>query len=451
MNSVDEHRWSAYIGGVGSGKTHILVIQALREAMIPGTRGLLGAPSYRMLYDVTMKKFFELCPPEWIKNWSVTRMALTLRNDSEILFRSFDNADSLQGHDLDWFGGDEMGLVAVSVFRQMQARLRRPGGRHKGFIVGNPAGPTHWTYHYFVNLAREYPADYNLTGATSYENTFLNAAYTEEMAKSYGKDSLYYRRFVLGEFVAFEGAYWPNFNLRPWPEGHVCTIADVTKILRPRSEVIWNFGRVLDFGFEHPWTLMWWVHDGNTIIFFDEYWKRHSTIREHLLSARSKEQLHHKWFGPVGYSISWTDHDAQGRWEVQNCTDLDGNNIGFECSPVEKHKTVMDSIITVQGLVEQGRLFVTDNCKNALLEIPSYRAKSSDDKGKFKPVKEEPIKEKDDTCDCVRYVSWMELRGTLDWRRAIDKPTDFIRISPTDVDKEFAHYSPETLNRGNAL
>lgn len=454
MDGTDQYPFCAYIGGVGSGKTHTLILQALREASIPGTRGLIGAPSYRMLYDVTMKKFFELCPESWIENYSVTRNFVLLKNGSEIIFRSFDNEDSLQGHDLDWFGGDEMGLTTIGVFRQMQARLRRPGGRHKGFVVGNPSGPTHWTYDYFVLKAQQYPETYKLISATSYENSFIPDSYTSEMEKSYGKDSLYYKRFVLGEFVAFEGAYWPNFNIRFHPEGHILhgrledglpTLAELNLVLKPQSEVAWNWGRVLDFGFEHPWVLMWWVHDGNTIVFFDEYYQRHSTIREHMMTIKAHEKVHRALYGAHVPAVSWTDHDAQGRWEVQNCLDLEGNNIGFNCSPAEKNKAVMDSIICVQSLIEQNRLFISGACEHARIEIPSYRAKPMEGKGKT--AKEEPIKEKDDTCDCLRMACWMELRGVTSFMREEKMPLIVpARVTPSNIAQEFQEYGANLLN-----
>jgi hypothetical protein len=35
----------------------------------------------------------------------------------------------------------------------LQGRLRKQDSARKGFVVGNPAGPTHWTYDYFVTKA----------------------------------------------------------------------------------------------------------------------------------------------------------------------------------------------------------------------------------------------------------------------------------------------------------
>jgi len=430
FRSCDEVPFSAYIGGVGSGKTHVLGLQALRESAVPGTRGVIGAPSYRMLADVTRHKFFELCPATWIREFKMAENRVILQNNSEILFRSFDQPGPLQGLTLDWFGGDEIGLVKEDVFRMMQGRLRRAGGSHRGFVVGNPAGPTHWTFDYFVNKATEFPETYRLVQATSYENSFLEDAYTRQMEISYGKDSLYYRRFVMGEWVAFEGAYWYHFDIRPIEMGGmVCTMSQVKELLDNTRR--WYYGKVLDFGFEHPWTMLWFVHDGETIVFFDEYVKRHGLMKDNLEAIKAKEAEHRKIFGPIDTTWAWTDHAAQDRAEIQNCRNEQGDFIGFQCKPAEKNIAasrsqtaigvattgVMTTIILVQRLIQQRRLFITTRCEQTRREVPSYRAVPAEKAA----GKERPIKEHDDTCDCVRMACWMELGLNTGWIPALSE------------------------------
>ena len=59
FHACDEVPFAAYIGGFGSGKTHVLCLQILRFLCKPSF-GLVGAPTYRMLSDTTQRKFFEL-------------------------------------------------------------------------------------------------------------------------------------------------------------------------------------------------------------------------------------------------------------------------------------------------------------------------------------------------------------------------------------------------------
>jgi phage terminase large subunit len=96
---------------------------------------------------------------------------------------------------------------------------------------------------------------------------------------------------------------------------------------------------------------------------------------------------------------------------MENCKDEQGKAIGISCVPAEKHKTVMESILLVQTLLGQHRLFIGEDCENALREIPSYRSKPNEN------GKEEPVMVADDTCSCIRYATWMELNRTCDFHR----------------------------------
>jgi len=384
-----------------------------------------------MLADTTRRKFFELCPPSWIKTFIKSENKVYLKNGSEIIFRSLDSPERLTNLELDWFGLDEIGEVELETFEMLQGRLRKPGGSHRGFGVGNPAGPTHWTYEYFVLKAETMPEEYHLTHATSYANTFLSTDYTERMEKSFGTDSLYFKRYVLGQFVAFEGAYWPDFDVRYYPDGHVIRVEQIAEILTPPL----YFGKVLDFGYEHPFCLLWYIHDRKKIIFFDEYHKRHETILNHCKAIKKKEKEHQTLLGVHLTNSAWTDHDAQCRAEIENCKDESDKFIGFTCVPAEKK--VMESILSIQSLIVQRRLFISDRCVRSRIEIPSYRAKPID-----KSTKEQPIKHQDDTCDCIRMAGWEEFKHELDFIRQRD---EFVRVREETQDSEDKFFGSSSI------
>ncbi len=420
LRNCNEVTYSGYIGGFGSGKTHILVIQALLCCGGTKTLGCIGAPTYRMLEDTTQQKFFELCPPSWIKDFSKSRNMVTLVNGTEILFRSMDNPGRLASLELNWFGIDEAGLVKEDTYKMLVGRLRRRGTR-KGFVVGNPAGLTHWTYDYFVTLAADHPELFRLVQAPTYDNTFLPHEYVTDMEVSFGTNTFYYKRYVLGQFVAFEGAYWPNFDARPYSKGgHVMNRENAREFSMKPGGV--HYGRVFDFGFEHPFAAMWYMTDGTTMVFFDEYVQKHGLIKQHCIQMRKQENIHQRWFGPHSYRAAWTDHEAVSRAEVAAAKDADGKNIGFTCVPSEKK--VMESILLVQALFGMRHLFLTEDCTRALREIPSYHSKKD-------IVGEEPLRENDDTCCCLRYATWSELQHNLPYKRYKDVSYD--TSMPEDV------------------
>jgi PBSX family phage terminase large subunit len=425
MTNVDEVSFAAYIGGFGSGKTHVLCLQSLREASIP-SRGLIGASTYRMLEDTTQRKFFELCPPSWIESWRKSNDTLTLRNGSEIIFRNLESPGRLASLELDWFGLDEIGEVKQDIFRMLQGRLRKKGGRHRGFGVGNPAGPAHWTYEYFVILAEKYPNKYRLTQAPSNENTFLPEDYITDMTVSFDPESAYFKRYVLGQFCAFEGAYWENFKATYYPQGHILPYENFLSIFDVNERHSLSWGKVIDFGYENPFACLWYVHNGRKIVFYDEYYQRRKTVKEHCIAIRNQEAEHQRKFRSPLLPWAYTDHDAQCRGEIQNCHDDANQFIGFDCRPADKQ--VLEGILLVQALFGQTALFISDKCERTRREVSSYRSKA-------KSSKEEPLKEDDHTCDAMRMACQMEMSHMLPYKRWQDLGYQLAHTDLQEVEK----------------
>jgi len=348
-------------------------------------------------------------PPSWVSSFHKQQNKATLRNGTTILFRSLDNPGRLAGLELDWFAIDEIGLIKEETFKMLQGRSKTSSIR-KGIGAGNPAGPVHWTYEYFVKKARDNPDIYRLIQASSYENDYLHKDFTRDMEVSFGKDSVYYKQYVLGQFVAAEGAFWSNFNAAPYPTGHVIFISQIRDKIRGRGRGV-RWGRVIDFGFEHPFVCLWYVTNGEWIIFFDEYVKRRGLIKQHCLAMQKKEALHQQLFGLHHYGVAWTDHEAVSRAEIAAAKDEDGKSIGFDCIPVEKK--VMEGILLVQGLFGHQKLLIANTCIRTLQEIPSYHSKGG-------VVGEEPEREDEDACCCIRYACWAEMRHSIPYQRYKD-------------------------------
>jgi hypothetical protein len=161
---------------------------------------------------------------------------------------------------------------------------------------------------------------------------------------------------------------------------------------------------------------MWYVHDGETIIFFDEYYKAHELIRNHVGELNRREAMWRRYLPGFQSQKTWSDVDAQDVSEIVNCLDAEGTRIGFPVRSAEKK--VIPGILLVQALIQRGNFFISDRCTHARVEIPSYRSKPVD-----KTTKEEPVKEKDDTVDAIRMACWMELRRAVPYNipRALDK------------------------------
>ncbi|HJY05797.1 MAG TPA: terminase family protein, partial [Bryobacteraceae bacterium] len=166
-------RFKGFSGPVGAGKSMALCFAAFRLATKnPGCQGLLGAPTYRMMRDVTQVACLRLLdenevPYEFHKSENIIRIA---EIDSEILLRSLDEPERLRGTNLAWFGIDELTLTTEDAWVRLEARLREPRARRLcGFGVWTPNGHD-WVYRRFIKSA---VPGYECVRARPQENKFI--------------------------------------------------------------------------------------------------------------------------------------------------------------------------------------------------------------------------------------------------------------------------------------
>ncbi len=218
--------YKAYVGGIGSGKSHIGAYDLLISAE-PGSLNSVVAPTYRMLSDSTKRSFIELATKLGLWNESqhrVTDNQAMLNNGVEILFRSGDNPNSLRGPSLRRVWMDEAGLMDESVFNVMIGRLRF--GRQMGSLTATftPQGKEHWTYRLFADETNPNVA---LFRSSTKDNPFLAREFYDNLLLQYGKGQgglLRARQELEGDFVVVEGAEWgaefftKEFWFNQWPE-----------------------------------------------------------------------------------------------------------------------------------------------------------------------------------------------------------------------------------------
>jgi hypothetical protein len=185
------HKFRAFIGGVGSGKTRAGVVEILRQP--PGTTGVVAAPTYPMLRDATLATFLELTRAAGIlTSFNKSEMSATVMGERQVLFRSADNPDRLRGPNLGWFWLDEAALMVSDAWKIMLGRLRRHPGR--GWITTTPRG-RNWLYHEFVSGG----PSYWMTRAPSRSNPWNPPDFVDSLERSYS--DLFRRQEVEGEFV----------------------------------------------------------------------------------------------------------------------------------------------------------------------------------------------------------------------------------------------------------
>ena len=194
-------RFKGFSGPVGSGKSMALVQEAIHLSVVNGgLLGLIGAPTYAMLRDVTQRAIFEELERSGIPfDFRKQENILTLNDlGSEIIFRSLDNPERLRGTNLAWMGIDELTYCHEEAWLRLQARLRHPLATHLcGFGVWTPNG-FDWVYDRFIGP--EALSGYEAILARPRENINLPGGFYETLLHSY--DAKFAAQEVEGQYLS---------------------------------------------------------------------------------------------------------------------------------------------------------------------------------------------------------------------------------------------------------
>jgi hypothetical protein len=194
-------KFKGFSGPVGSGKSLALVQESIRLSVVNGgLLGLIGAPTYAMLRDVTQRAIFEELERSSIPFVFKKQENLLALNDlgSEIIFRSLDNPERLRGTNLAWMGIDELTYCREEAWLRLQARLRHPLATELcGFGVWTPNG-FDWVYDRFIGP--EALSGYEAILAKPRENINLPTGFYDTLLHSY--DSKFAAQEVEGQYLS---------------------------------------------------------------------------------------------------------------------------------------------------------------------------------------------------------------------------------------------------------
>jgi PBSX family phage terminase large subunit len=273
---------------------------------------------------------------------------------------------------------DEATLVAEAFWAQLLARMSVPGAQL--FATTNPDSPAHWFKREVVDRADE--LGYYSVKFTLDDNKWLNEhnpGYIAQLKREY--TGLWYRRFILGEWVQAEGAVYDMWD----PDRHVIEPETVPTIVRTLS-----LG--LDYGTTNPTRgilLGLGRREGEPwrLYALDE-WAPPVGLTDAGFSTRLKEWL------SMRESPEWVYVDpAAASFKVQLFQD------GFS-SVTNGSNAVLPGIRTVASLLSTDRLLVSSRCERLISELSGY---AWDPKATLRG-EDAPIKMDDHSADALRYA-----------------------------------------------
>lgn len=219
--------YTAYIGGLGSGKSFGGIARGLRFSQQPkppdayhGSRGTIAAATYPHLRDTILPLTEAMVEGIGLANWSrdykKSEKKLTLHNGATIIFRSLDDPDTVvRGPELSWVFIDEGRNVDMYSWKLVIGRLRQPGYQWGAWTASTPNGHD-WMWRVFHPGSPERWEGAQWFNAPTAENPHLPPEYVAALTAAY--EGRFYEQEVLGRFVgAIEGAVFPYWD----PKEHI--------------------------------------------------------------------------------------------------------------------------------------------------------------------------------------------------------------------------------------
>ena len=275
---------------------------------------------------------------------------------------------------------DEATLVPQEFWTQLLGRMSVPGA--KLFASTNPGSPAHWLKRDFIDRRDELGIRY--WHFTLDDNPSLGRDYVAAIRAEFV--GLWFRRFVLGEWIAAEGAVFDMWD----DERHVTdTLPDIHRWI----------GVGVDYGQANPFhaTLLGLGRDRR--LYIASEWRYDGRQQRRQLTDVEYSERLRAWLsdvpgvGAVRPSFVTVDPSAAS-FSAQLRRD--------KLTPTPANNAVLDGIRTISSLLSAGKLVVHSSCKSLITEMPGY---AWDDKAAEKG-EDKPIKVADHGIDSSRYVTY---------------------------------------------
>lgn len=289
---------------------------------------------------------------------------------------------------------DEATTLPEEFFTQLLGRMSVPGARM--FVSTNPDNPAHYLRTKFLDRIEELP-DWRSWHFTLEDNPSLTDQYKASIRSEF--TGLWYRRFILGEWVAAEGAIFDMWD----PDTHVVPHDDLPPMVRVLAVGI-------DYGTTNATSAVALGLGTDGVLYAVDEWRFDAAQAQQRHTDTQLSAGIRGWLPDLPARPEWVVVDpAAASFKVQLASDGVLNVMNGE-------NDVAYGIRLTAALLGAGRLRVSDRCKGVVSEAPGY---SWDPKATEKG-EDRPLKVADHSLDALRYA--IATTETL-WRPYLDAPT----------------------------
>lgn len=205
-------KYLLYGGSLGGGKSWYLCAEAIRNAMLyQGNRLVIVRKELSVIKRTILVTFFSICPPEIIKSYNQTSLAITFCNGSVLSFIEANVSkdpllNKIKGMEFGWFGIDESNEVPKSVYTVLKSRLRwvLPDGnrpRYEGRLTSNPENC--WLIPTFIKSTDENEVYVQALTTDNYDE---NDEYVLTLKEAFKDTPELYKRYLEGDWSTMDTA-----------------------------------------------------------------------------------------------------------------------------------------------------------------------------------------------------------------------------------------------------
>lgn len=394
-----DHRWNVKTGATGSGKSWLDYAVVIPQRLL----ALKGEGAVVILGNTQGTANRNILEP-MREIWGEALVGTIGSDNAAKLFgrrvyvMGADNRKHvarIQGMTIEYAYGDEVTTWAEGVFQMLKSRLRCPHSHFDGTC--NPDAPQHW-FKTFLDS----DADIYCQASTIFDNPFLPVEFVENLCKEYA-GTVYYNRFILGQWVAAEGVVYRQFA--DDPERFI--LDDL-----PEGDAIRNAVIGVDFGggtSAHAFCCLGFTVRGRLVV-LDEY---------HEKAALTPDKLARDFVDFV--------RRCKARWMVTECwcdsaeqTLINGlraaaasAGLGLNIGNALK-RAINDRIRATCILMGSGRFFVNRTCVET---IDALKSALWDSKHVTEDVRLDDGTTNVDSLDALEYSFEREIPSLIDgWR-----------------------------------
>lgn len=379
------HRWNVKTGATRSGKTWLDLLVTIPKRLLAcrgeGLIVLLGNTKGTLERNI-------LAPMR--EMWGPDLVGIIGSNNTVQLFGhkcyalGADNKKHvarIQGAAFEYCYGDEVTTWSEDVFQMLKSRLSCPHSHFDGTC--NPDSPLHWFKTFLDSDADIYCQAYTID-----DNPFLPPDFVENLKREYA-GTVFYQRFILGQWAISEGLVYPFVANNP----------EIYLMRGTTAGLDGQFWVSIDYGTHNPCSMgLWCVQRNRAVRIKESYYDSRKT------RAQRTDEEHYAALEELtrGYYIQGVVIDPSAASFIETIR----RHGRYMVRPAENE--VINGIRTTATLLQSGRVLLHESCADSLREFKAY---SWDDGAQQDKV----VKENDHAMDDIRYFCVTVLAQIYRW------------------------------------